>query len=232
MSSMRGSPPATDLPTRQRTRPRATYLSAGLSRSAPPERYATAIGQEPWWTPADLVTTVRTVGAVSLAVAALAAGSLGLLVAGYLVYWVLDVADGAVARRFDHETRLGAVLDITADRASSLLCVAALVALRPELAAPLTIYVLEFAVVDTMLSLGFLAFPVKGPNDMHLVDRTLWRWNWSPPAKAANTASIVLLCLLGQPVAASVCALAVLAVKLWSCARLRTVLPRSGGPAR
>ena len=68
---------------------------------------------------------------------------------------------------------------------------------------PLAIYVIEFAVVDTMLSLGFLAFAVKGPNDMHLVDATLWRWNWSPPAKAVNTASIVLLCLLGHPALAS-----------------------------
>ena len=77
------------------------------------------------------------------------------------------------------------------------------VTLRPGLAVPLGIYVIEFAVVDTMLSLGFLAFAVKGPNDMHLVDATLWRWNWSPPAKAVNTASIVLLCLLGHPALAS-----------------------------
>jgi phosphatidylglycerophosphate synthase len=186
--------------------------------------YPGTIAGERWSTPANLITAARTLGAVGLAAGALAAHSLWLLVTAYLVYWVLDVADGAVARHFDHETRLGAVFDITADRASSVLCIAALLALRPNLAVPLAIYVVEFAVVDTMLSLGFLAFPVKGPNDMYLVDATLWRWNWSPPAKALNTGSIVLLCLLGRPVLASLCAITVLALKLWSSHRLRAVL--------
>ena len=189
--------------------------------------YTRPIAGERWTTPANLITTARTLVAVGLAVGALAAHSLRLLVTAYLVYWVLDVADGAVARRFDHETRLGAVFDITADRASSVLCVAAFATLRPGLAVPLAIYVVEFAVVDTMLSLGFLAFPVKGPNDMHLVDATVWRWNWSPPAKAVNTASIVLLCLLGRPLLASGCAIAVLGLKLWSGLRLRAVLTDS-----
>lgn len=206
----------------------ASWFSAprGTTARATAVPYPAAISQERWSTPANVITALRTVGAVSIASAALAAGSMRLLVTAYLVYWVLDIADGAVARRFDHETRLGAVFDITADRASSLLCVAAFVVLRPELAVPLAIFVVEFAVVDTMLSLGFLAFAVKGPNDMHLVDDTLWRWNWSPPAKALNSAGIVLLCLLGMPVAASLLALTVLGVKLWSCARLRTELRR------
>jgi CDP-diacylglycerol--glycerol-3-phosphate 3-phosphatidyltransferase len=66
---------------------------------------------------------------------------------------------------------------------------------------------------------------------MHLVDATLWRWNWSPPAKAVNTASIVLLALLGRTVLAAVCAVAVLALKLWSCHRLRTAMSRAeAGP--
>ena len=204
---------------------------AGRTTRSAAARYTTVIAAERWSTPANVVTGVRTLAAVGLACASLATGSLRLLVAGYLVYWILDIADGAVARRFEHETRLGAVFDITADRASSLLCVAALVTLRPGLAVPLAIYVVEFAVVDTMLSLGFLAFAVKGPNDMHLVDATLWRWNWSPPAKAVNTASIVLLCLLGHPALASLSALGVLTLKLWSCHRLRTAMSRAeAGP--
>lgn len=203
-----------------------TVVPRGRGRT-PARRYTTPIAGERWTTPANGITAVRTAGAVGLATAALARGSVRLLLIGYLVYWVLGIADGTVARRLGHETRLGAVFDITADRASSLLCAAALVMLRPGLAVPLGVYVVEFAVVDTMLSLGFLAFPVKGPNDMHLVDIILWRWNWSPPAKAVNTASIVLLCLLGHPVLASVCALAVLALKLWSCQRLRVALIRA-----
>jgi CDP-diacylglycerol--glycerol-3-phosphate 3-phosphatidyltransferase len=193
--------------------------------------YTGTISGERWSTPANTITAVRTVAAVGLGCTALATTSLRLLLITYVVYWALDIADGAVARRFQHETRMGAVFDITADRASSLLCVAALVMLRPSLAVPLAIYVIEFAVVDTMLSLGFLAFAVKSPNDMHTVDPTLWRWNWSPPAKAVNTASIVLLCLLGLPVLASGCAMAVLALKLWSCQRLRTAMARTeAGP--
>ena len=208
----------------------SAWFAPGPARTAARAYTGTICGEE-WSTPANLITGVRTLAAVGLACAALATGSLRLLVAGYLVYWVLDIADGAVARRFEHETRLGAVFDITADRASSLLCVAALVTLRPGLAVPLAIYVVEFAVVDTMLSLGFLAFAVKGPNDMHLVDATLWRWNWSPPAKAVNTASIVLLCLLGHPALASLSALGVLTLKLWSCHRLRTAMSRAeAGP--
>ena len=205
---------------------------AGLARGptrTPEIQHLFVIAAERWTTPANVITAVRTLAAVGLALWALAAGSLRLLVIAYLVYWALDIADGAVARHFDHETRLGAVFDITADRVSSLLCVAALVALRPGLAVPLAIYVIEFAVVDTMLSLGFLAFAVKGPNDMHLVDDTLWRWNWSPPAKAVNTASIVVLCLLGHPALASLCALAVLALKLWSGQRLRTAMRLKAG---
>jgi hypothetical protein len=38
----------------------------------------------------------------------------------------------------------------------------------------------------------------------------------------------VLLCLLGHPVGASVCALAVLVLKLWSCQRLRTAMAGAG----
>jgi CDP-diacylglycerol--glycerol-3-phosphate 3-phosphatidyltransferase len=188
------------------------------------EYYTVPLAEERWSTPANVVTAVRALGAASLAGAALATHSMVLLLAAYLVYWVLDVGDGLVARRLDHETRLGAVFDIVVDRASSVLCVACFVALRPGVAVPLTIYVLEFAVVDTLLSLGFLAFPVRGPNDMHLVDRTLWRWNWSPPAKALNTASIVLLCLLARPVLAALCAAVVLGGKVWSCSRLRAAL--------
>ena len=194
--------------------------------------YTTPIAQESWFTPADAITAVRAVGAVSIATAALATRSLLLVFTAYAVYWVLDIADGAVARSFDHETRLGAVFDIVADRASSLLCVAGLVTLRPEFVLPLTIYLVEFAVVDTVLSLGFLGFPVRGPNDMHLVDVALWRWNWSPTAKALNTASIVLLCVLGQAVLAAGCAACVLAVKLWSCGRLRTALLQTDVVAR
>ena len=119
------------------------------------------VTHEPVLTAPNTITVVRAVVSILLAMAAVAQTSAGLLVAAYLVYWVGDLADGEVARRLGLETRIGAVFDIVADRANSLTCAACFVALDPRLAVPLTIYVVEFAVVDTMLSLGFLAFEVK-----------------------------------------------------------------------
>ncbi len=185
------------------------------------------IDHEPVLTAPNAITLLRTVGSLVLAMAALAHASPGLLVASYLVYWVGDMADGEVARRMGLETRIGAVFDIVADRANSLTCVACFVALDPRLAVPMAIYVIEFAVVDTMLSLGFLAFEVLGPNDFHGVDLLLWRWNWSRPAKALNTSCIVLACLAGQVGVATFFAAAVLAAKVWSCFRLHQLVSKT-----
>lgn len=185
------------------------------------------VTHEPVMTAPNAITVVRTVASIVLAMTALAQTSAALLVAAYLVYWVGDMADGEVARRLGLETRIGAVFDIVADRANSLTCAACFVALDPRLALPLTIYVVEFAVVDTMLSLGFLAFEVKGPNDFHAIDLGLWRWNWSRPAKALNTSCIVLACLAGQVGWATVFASAVLVAKVWSCLRLHTLVTTS-----
>jgi CDP-diacylglycerol--glycerol-3-phosphate 3-phosphatidyltransferase len=180
----------------------------------------------------NVITVMRTVGSLVLAMAALAHASPGLLVASYLVYWVGDMADGEVARRMGLETRTGAVFDIVADRANSLTCAACFVALDPRLAVPMAIYVIEFAVVDTMLSLGFLAFDVLGPNDFHGVDLLLWRWNWSRPAKALNTSCIVLACLAGQAGVAAGFAAAVLVAKVWSCRRLHLLVTTHVGEVR
>ena len=179
------------------------------------------VASEPVLTAPNAITLVRTVASIALVMVSLVHTSPALLVAAYLVYWVGDIADGAVARRLGLETRTGAIFDIVADRANSLTCAACFVALDPRLALPMAVYVIEFAVVDTMLSLGFLAFAVKGPNDFHGVDLLLWRWNWSRPAKALNTSSIVLACLAGQVGLATAFACAVLATKIWSCLRLR-----------
>jgi CDP-diacylglycerol--glycerol-3-phosphate 3-phosphatidyltransferase len=180
----------------------------------------------------NVITVMRTVGSLVLAMAALAHASPGLLVASYLVYWVGDMADGEVARRMGLETRTGAVFDIVADRANSLTCAACFVALDPRLAVPMAIYVIEFAVVDTMLSLGFLAFDVLGPNDFHGVDLLLWRWNWSRPAKALNTSCIVLACLAGQAGVAAGFAAAVLVAQVWSCRRLHLLVTTHVGEVR
>ena len=174
----------------------------------------------------NAVTLGRTVAAMVLATWAAAASSLALLVAGYLVYWAGDVADGALARARDETTRVGAVLDIVADRACTTMLATVFVVERPDTAVPLALFLVQFCVLDTMLSLSFLATEVDSPNDFHRVDRTVYRLNWSPPAKALNTAAVVLLVLSGHAVAAAGVALAVTAVKLWSLRRVVRVLGR------
>ena len=146
---------------------------------------------EPLGTWPNLVTLVRTVVAVGLGAAAVARADLAMLGLAYAVYWVGDVADGWLARRLGQETRTGAVFDIVGDRACTVLLCAGLVAARPGAWLVGAVFLVSFAVVDTMLSLSFLHWDLLGPNDFHRVDRTVWLVNWSPAAKAVNTAGVV-----------------------------------------
>ena len=76
-----------------------------------------------------------------------------------------------------------------------------------------------------MLSLAFLCWPILGPNDFHLVDPLVWRLNWSPLAKAANTAGVVVAIALGWYAVGLLVVVAVGAVKVWSAARVLRLLP-------
>jgi CDP-diacylglycerol--glycerol-3-phosphate 3-phosphatidyltransferase len=182
-------------------------------------------------TSANVVTAVRTVAAVALAAWAAVDGQLGLLVLSLAVYWVGDIADGLVARLAHCETRIGAVLDILCDRFSAAAFYLGLVWLQPEHALPVMIYLAEFMVVDCLLSLAFLAWPIRSPNYFYVVDRTTWAWNWSKPAKAANSAIFAVLLLTTDWTWAAVAAATVLlVVKCASLVRLvRLGLPVPGG---
>jgi CDP-diacylglycerol--glycerol-3-phosphate 3-phosphatidyltransferase len=172
-------------------------------------------------TSANYVTAIRTVVAVGLAVLAAAERDLVLLVAALGVYWVGDIVDGAVARWRRCETRIGAVLDILCDRICAATFYVGLVWLQPELGLPVAIYLLEFMVVDCLLSLAFLAWPIRSPNYFYVVDRPLWLWNWSRPGKAANSALFAVLLLVTAWVWLGVAiALALLALKCASLVRL------------
>jgi phosphatidylglycerophosphate synthase len=176
----------------------------------------------------NAVTAVRTAGSIGLAAAALSHRSAALLVAAYLVYWTGDILDGAAARALGQETRTGAVFDIVADRACTSACAAALVVLRPATALPVAVFLVQFMVIDQLLSLMFLRWPLLGPNYFARVDRRIHRWNWSPPAKALNTAAVVILAIVAPVAAAVTFALAVVAVKVVSlvcAARLPAGLP-------
>lgn len=193
------------------------------SLHAPPAPLA-ALGPGPFGTVPNLVTMIRTMLAVGLGAVGVAQDDLPLLAAAYAVYWVGDIADGWSARRLGQETRAGAVLDIVCDRAcTSLLCVG-LLAHLPTLAPVVVVFLLSFMVLDTMLSLAFLCWPVLSPNYFHLVDKRVWILNWSPLAKSANTAGVVLAVAAGLPIWALVIALTVGGVKIWSLRRVVALL--------
>lgn len=182
----------------------------------------------PFATVPNVVTATRTVLAVLLGATAVATGDLWLLAMAYGVFWVGDIADGWSARKLGQETRAGAVFDIVCDRAcTGILCVG-LVASVPSSLPVVVVFVLSFMVLDSMLSMAFLCWPVLSPNYFHVVDRRVWQLNWSPLAKAANTAGVVgALALELFPVAFAV-AVVVLGIKLWSARRVIRLLAAEG----
>ncbi|MGC4821548.1 CDP-alcohol phosphatidyltransferase family protein [Micromonospora sp. DT63] len=187
-----------------------------------------AISVGPLRTVPNYITAVRTVAAVTVGVAALVAGSVVFLAVAYGIYWIGDMLDGWAARRLGQETRAGAVLDIVSDRACTAVLCVGLISLVPDVAVVALVFLLSFLVLDTMLSLAFLCWPLLSPNYFHLVDRRVWAWNWSPVAKAANTAGVVGAIAFGQYRLALAVAVAVVVVKLWSVAAVARLLDRDG----
>ena len=175
-------------------------------------------------TSANVVTLVRTVASVVLAGFAIDRSSLTLLVVALAVYWAGDSLDGIVARIRGCETRMGAVLDILSDRFCAAAFYFGLAWLQPEHVLPVLVYLAEFMVIDCFLSLAFLAWPVRSPNYFYVVDRTIWLWNWSKPAKAANSAIFaVILLVTGMPLLGLVIATALLVLKCVSLVRLTRI---------
>lgn len=196
-------------------------LTVGGAR--PPDVFADP-ATERIGTAATWVTGVRTVAAVVLAGVAVDQESLTWLVASLATYWIGDIADGLVARVLHCETRIGAVLDILCDRLSAAVFYVGLVWLQPEHVWAVLVYLAEFMVVDCFLSLAFLAWPIRSPNYFHVVDRTIWRWNWSKPAKAVNSAIFaVILLATGMPLLGLAIATALLVLKCASLVRLARV---------
>lgn len=176
----------------------------------------------------NYITAVRTVAAVTVGIVALVSGSVALMAVSYGIYWLGDVLDGWAARRLGQETRAGAVFDIVSDRACTAVLCVGLVSLVPDIAVVAVVFLLSFLVLDTMLSLAFLCWPVRSPNYFHLVDRRVWALNWSPLAKVANTAGVIGAIAFGQYLLALGVAVAVVAVKLWSVAAVVRLLERDG----
>lgn len=175
------------------------------------------------------ITLVRTVIAMALATYAFSTGDLLWLVIGYVAYWFGDSLDGWVARRRNEESLSGAVFDIVCDRACSFLLAAAFMATYPDTIGPLALYLVQFGVLDTMLTFSFLLWPwMLSPNYFYKVDRPIYVWNWSKPAKAMNTGAVVVSLVVAGQTGADwlpyVVAIAALAVKVVSSYRLIQIL--------
>lgn len=206
-----------------------------VDRAAPPcgHRGCTSDLRDNWITAPNAVTAARTVLTVALVGVAIARpGQPWWLFAALASYWVGDIADGLLARLTHTETRTGAVLDVLADRLSVCLVVVAYVAAHPPALLPAAVFLVQFVVLDAYLTLAFLNWPLLSPNYFHLVDRRVWWWNWSPPAKACNTAAVIACWVFTRSVlVTTLLACAVLAVKVVSAvwmARLRPPAERTG----
>ena len=202
--------------------------TAGEPEADPGDRYG--VREERLLTGATVITAVRTIASVVLAARAAHQQSLTLLVVALGVYWVGDMLDGFYARVRDCETRIGAVLDIMCDRFNAAAFYIGLAWLQPDLSPAIFVYLAEFMVIDCFLSIAFLAWPIRSPNYFFVVDRTIWLWNWSKPAKAVNSALFaVLLLVTGWMWVGLVIATALLVLKCVSLRRLAQIgLPVPG----
>lgn len=175
------------------------------------------------------ITLVRTVVAMTVAVAAYRIGTPIWLVIGYAVYWLGDSLDGGVARYRKQETVSGAMFDIVSDRACAFFLAGAFLATYPDVLGPLAIFLFQFGVLDTMLSMSFLLWSgCISPNYFYRIDRPIWRWNWSHPAKAMNTGAVVVSLVIGHTYGvmwlAYLLALAIVVAKAASLIRLLRIL--------
>jgi CDP-diacylglycerol--glycerol-3-phosphate 3-phosphatidyltransferase len=174
-----------------------------------------------WQTWANLATLVRAIAGVIVFAYAAATRDETWNYIGLGVYWVLDVVDGFLARALDQETRLGAQLDILADRLLVAFFYLNYVALHPGMIVPVALFLVQFMFIDHYLSNQFMRWPIKSPNYFYEVDRPIWRWNWSAPGKLLNSAVVTAVIVLTRsPIAASAVCLSIIALKLWSAVRM------------
>jgi CDP-diacylglycerol---glycerol-3-phosphate 3-phosphatidyltransferase len=101
---------------------------------------------------------------------------------------------------------------------------------------PVLIYLAEFMVIDCFLSIAFLAWRIRSPNYFYVVDRIVYRYNWSHPAKAVNSALFaVLLLATRMPWLGALIASALLVFKIASLVRVARIglpIPQTTGLER
>lgn len=175
---------------------------------------------------ANAVTLFRTVAGLVLFSLAAIENSPVWNLAGLAVYWALDCLDGFLARALDQETRVGAQMDILSDRFLMAFFYLNYLAMHPDLVVVIALFLFEFMVLDHYLSNQFMRWRLLSPNYFHVVDRTIWWFNWSAPGKFLNSGMVTILLLTTQSVWAVWPVLAVLyAIKTYSLIRLHRLPP-------
>lgn len=184
------------------------------------------VGEDLWTWP-NAITLFRSVVGLALFTVAAVEHSMVWNLAGLAVYWSLDCLDGYLARSLDQETRFGAQFDILADRFLIAFFYLNYQAIHPEAAVVIALYLFEFMILDNYLSNQFMRWSILSPNYFYVVDRTIWRLNWSLPAKAFNSGMITVLLLgTGSIWAVVPVLMALYAIKVYSAIRLhRLPLP-------
>src|SRR5262245_57650213 len=166
---------------------------------------------------ANLATAVRIVACTAIFGWAFYSGSETWNFIGLGTYWVLDVLDGFLARRFDQETRLGAQFDILADRLLVCLFYFNYVIAHPAMLVAVLLFLFQFMGIDHYLSNQFMRWPIKSPNHFYLVDRKVWALNWSPSGKLLNSAVVTLVLVGTRSVwLGSAVAIAIIGLKVYS----------------
>ncbi|HEX2070292.1 MAG TPA: CDP-alcohol phosphatidyltransferase family protein [Thermoleophilaceae bacterium] len=173
------------------------------------------------WTAPNTLTYTRLLIAVSILALGVHLDSPAVFLAGLIISWTADLADGHLARKTSRETLFGAQLDALADRTTVLVVLVGSVVLADGSATSViaaALVWLQFGTVDHMLFAQFLRFPrfpLWTPDEFHLVDERVWWLNWSMPAKFASGVSVGLAAL-GGPAAygAMALALALVVVRL------------------
>jgi CDP-diacylglycerol--glycerol-3-phosphate 3-phosphatidyltransferase len=181
---------------------------------------------EPPLTYANLVTWLRIAGSTMCFTMAAARSDPRWNLAGLVVYWALDLLDGFLARALHQETRMGAQMDIIADRLLITFFYYNHLAGHPALLAPVGLFLFEYVGLDLYLSIQFLRWPIVSPNYFYQVDRRIWVLNWSAAAKLGNTGLVTALNLVPgmAPVTVGVCCV-LIGIKSYSWVRLHG-LPR------
>jgi CDP-diacylglycerol--glycerol-3-phosphate 3-phosphatidyltransferase len=205
-----------------RTRVRPLPFPARAEAARPQAHGLIRSGIEDPLTWANLVTLVRVVAGTAVLAVAAVTRSAAWNFAGLAIYWVLDSLDGYLARRLRQETRLGAQLDILSDRLLVVFFYLNYLAMNPSAVVAVALFLVQFCLIDNLLSNQFLRWPLLSPNYFHHVDRRIWRLNWSPPAKAVNSVlGTLLLVLTGWVWLSSLIAVALSAMKVYCWARLQ-----------